>query len=79
MGHDEIAGKTGYTGASPFDRIAAAGFPNIATKVTVSGDPRSFADSLSAVHLIFDAPYPNSDRKISSMIGACQSGDSPLR
>ncbi|MDR5777135.1 MULTISPECIES: CAP domain-containing protein [unclassified Caballeronia] len=57
MGHYETVGLPGYTGASPFDRIAAVGFPNIASEVTVAGDVRAFVSSLTAVQLIFDAPY----------------------
>jgi uncharacterized protein YkwD len=57
MGHYETAGLPGYTGASPFGRIAAVGFPNAATEVTISGDVRAFSSSLTAVQLIFDAPY----------------------
>ncbi|WP_321784973.1 CAP domain-containing protein [Paraburkholderia sp. J94] len=56
-GHSEVAGHTGYTGATPYDRIAAEGSYSMMGEVVVAGQPAAFNDSLSPVETLFDAPF----------------------
>ncbi|QGZ65899.1 CAP domain-containing protein [Paraburkholderia acidisoli] len=56
-GHTETAGKAGFTGADPFTRIEAEGSYAQTGEVVVAGQPAAFANSLSPVETLFDAPY----------------------
>jgi uncharacterized protein YkwD len=56
-GHDETAGQPGYTGATPQDRIDAEGSYTAYGEVVVAGQPAAFANSVSPVQTLFDAPY----------------------
>ncbi|MEK6295117.1 MAG: CAP domain-containing protein, partial [Paraburkholderia tropica] len=51
-GHTEVSGNTGYTGASPFDRIQAEGSYSMMGEVVVAGQPAAFNDSLSPVETL---------------------------
>jgi uncharacterized protein YkwD len=56
-GHDETAGQPGYTGATPQARIEAEGNYSEYGEVVVAGQPAAFANSVSPVQTLFDAPY----------------------
>ncbi|MFP6562844.1 CAP domain-containing protein [Paraburkholderia sp. B3] len=56
-GHDETVGQPGYTGATPQDRIDAEGNYPAYGEVVVAGEPAAFANSVSPVQTLFDAPY----------------------
>lgn len=56
-GHTEVSGNTGYTGASPYDRIEAEGSYAMMGEVVVAGQPAAFNDSLSPVETLFAAPF----------------------
>jgi uncharacterized protein YkwD len=51
-GHNETQGLPGYTGQSPFTRSDA-----VFGEVTIAGDIRAFATSLTGVTSLFDAPF----------------------
>jgi uncharacterized protein YkwD len=56
-GHNETAGLPGYTGATPQARIAAQGNYTVYGEVVVSGETGAFANSVTPVQTLFDAPY----------------------
>lgn len=57
FGHFETAGLAGFTGVDPQTRIMAEGNYTALGEVVVAGVPAAFANSVSPVQGLFDAPY----------------------
>ena len=60
VGHYEIAGQPDYTGVTPSDRVAAAGYKTNSTGEIAAGLPGSstgFSSSTQAIDGLFDAPF----------------------
>jgi hypothetical protein len=63
VGHYEVAGQPNYTGVTPSDRVAAAGYTTNSTGEIASGFPGNaayptgFATSTQAIDGLFDAPF----------------------
>ncbi|WP_156992743.1 CAP domain-containing protein [Paraburkholderia oxyphila] len=57
IGHDETAGLSGYTGATPAARVAAAGYTTNSVGEIAAGIGGAFTSSTEAVDVLFDAPF----------------------
>ena len=57
IGHYEVAGQPNYTGVTPADRVAAAGYRTSSAGEIAAGFGGSFASSTQAVDALFDAPF----------------------
>ncbi|WP_277188636.1 CAP domain-containing protein [Caballeronia sp. BR00000012568055] len=63
VGHYEVAGQPDYTGVTPSDRVAAAGYNTNSTGEIAAGFPGTatgFASSTQAIDGLFDAPFHRS-------------------
>lgn len=60
VGHYETAGQPDYTGVTPADRVAAAGYRTNSTGEIAAGIGGGFVSSTQPVDRLFDAPFHRS-------------------